>query len=69
MRYRTVNFSICSHFNEIVTVIFLYNFLAGSIISKKVAEQPKALVLDVKFGIGAVIQDKDQSRDLAQKMV
>lgn len=44
-------------------------FFSGSIISKKVAEQPKALVLDVKFGIGAVIQDKDQSRELARKMV
>lgn len=46
-----------------------FGLIAGSIISKKVAEQPKALVLDVKFGIGAVIQDKDQSRELARKMV
>lgn len=43
--------------------------IVGSIISKKVAEQPDALVLDVKFGVGAFIQDKDQSRVLAQKMV
>lgn len=43
---------------------------AASIISKKVAEQPKALVvLDVKFSIGAEIQDKDHTRELAQKMV
>lgn len=55
----------CTTLNEIRYT----HIIVGSIISKKVAEQPDALVLDVKFGVGAFIQDKDQSRILAQKMV
>lgn len=55
----------CTTLNEICYT----HIIVGSIISKKVAEQLDALVLDVKFGVGAFIQDKDQSRVLAQKMV
>ncbi|XP_052708893.1 thymidine phosphorylase-like [Crassostrea angulata] len=54
---------------DVTGTVDTFGLIAGSIISKKAAEQPKALVLDVKFGIGAVIQDKDQSRELARKMV
>lgn len=50
-------------------MILLAQTFAGSIISKKAAEQLNVLVLDVKFGVGAVIQDKDKSRELAKKMV
>lgn len=59
-------FKFCDINNEIVLIDQTFS---GSIISKKAAESLDALVLDVKFGVGAVIQDKDQSRKLAEKMV
>lgn len=43
--------------------------IASSIMSKKIAEGTSALVLDVKFGSGAFIQDIAQSRILVQTMV
>jgi len=43
--------------------------IASSIMSKKVAEGTSALVLDVKFGSGAFMQDPERSRKLAETMV
>ena len=43
--------------------------IASSIMSKKIAEGTSALVLDVKFGSGAFIQDVARSRELAETMV
>jgi thymidine phosphorylase len=43
--------------------------IASSIMSKKIAEGTAALVLDVKFGSGAFLQDPDRGRELARTMV
>ena len=43
--------------------------IASSIMSKKIAEGTSALVLDVKFGSGAFMQDPARSRQLAETMV
>ena len=43
--------------------------ICASIVSKKVAEGPGSLVLDVKVGRGAFIQDLAKARSLAETMV
>ena len=43
--------------------------IVSSIMSKKLASGSKSIVLDVKFGTGAIMKTVDKARELAQKMV
>lgn len=43
--------------------------ITASIMSKKLAEDLDALILDVKFGSGAFLQSYDSARELAQSLV
>ncbi|MGC4003372.1 MAG: thymidine phosphorylase [Pirellulales bacterium] len=43
--------------------------ITASIMSKKLAENPKALVLDVKWGTGAFMKRFEDARDLAKSLV
>jgi thymidine phosphorylase len=44
-------------------------FIVGSILSKKVAESPVALVIDVKLGKAAVFPDQEYATKLANSLV
>lgn len=43
--------------------------IVSSIMGKKLASGSKSIVLDVKFGTGAIMKTVEQARELAQKMV
>ena len=43
--------------------------IAGSIMSKKIAEGTQSLVLDVKVGAGAFMADRDRAAELARTMI
>jgi thymidine phosphorylase len=50
--------------------IYHFHFeFAASIISKKVAEGTKTLVMDVKVGEAAFFKNEDEARTLASKLV
>nr|XP_022292983.1 thymidine phosphorylase-like isoform X2 [Crassostrea virginica] len=54
---------------DVTGTIDNFGLIAGSIISKKAAEKLDALVLDVKFGVGAFMKERSEAIALAEKMV
>jgi thymidine phosphorylase len=52
-----------------ITVYHVHFEFAASIISKKVAEGTKALVMDVKVGEAAFFKNEDDARALASMLV
>src|SRR5690625_7057564 len=54
---------------DLTTTVDAMPLIASSIMSKKLAEGTDTLVLDVKTGTGAFMQDEADARQLAEKMV
>lgn len=77
-----INLSICSQtgnitpadkkiyaLRDVTATVDNLSLIAGSIMSKKLAIESDAIILDVKVGSGAFMKNIDQATDLAHEMV
>ncbi|MGR3616826.1 MAG: thymidine phosphorylase [Paracoccaceae bacterium] len=54
---------------DVTSTVESLDLITASILSKKLAAAPEALVLDVKVGSGAFMKTADEARDLARSLV
>ncbi len=57
------------HLRDVTATIESIPLIVTSILSKKLAEGVKALVMDIKFGSGAFMQDLPQARELSHWLI
>jgi pyrimidine-nucleoside phosphorylase len=54
---------------DVTGTVWSIPLITGSIMSKKIAERPHSLVLDVKYGVGAFSPSRDEAQQLAMSLV
>lgn len=54
---------------DVTATVESLGLIASSIMSKKIASGSRGIVLDVKYGQGALMHDKEQARKLAEMLV
>lgn len=54
---------------DVTGTVWSIPLITGSIMSKKIAERPHSLVLDIKYGVGAFSPSRDEAQQLAASLI
>lgn len=54
---------------DVTGTVWSIPLITGSIMSKKIAERPHSLVLDIKYGVGAFSPSRDEAQQLADSLI